>query len=213
MKYTIISNTCLGADMLRLLNNMPYSNPFIGSIFLDDMDYAKFCSNFNHYINQKPIFKEPKNKIWSKQTGNQYWYHPKHKNNYPVMHLDDIQIHWIHETDEKIVLEKYQRRLERFKNNYIPIFTWIETEMFTRHNNQEHKQMIDMFFQTENCIFIGSKRYIPNNLTNKKIYYKHFPFMTMENHKRINNNFFEINNQKEFVKLFLKQLKIFFKIG
>ena len=193
MKYTIISNSCIGCSVMNMLKLGPYNNPFIGSMFLTDMDYMKFCKNFNYYIKCKPIFKPPRNNsLWSQQTNRVYH---SLKSTYPVMHLDDIEIHWIHENNEKETLIKYNRRLKRFyEQKCIPIFVWVESEMFNIHNDKNFKEIVDNFFSTPNCLFLGSNRYILQS-TNNKIFINYYGDKLKNNLKRCVDNVLSINNQ------------------
>ena len=177
------------------------------------MQYLNFCKRFDHYINLKPVFKNSnKNSLWSRQTKNLFFKHGKrNKLDYPVMFLNDIEIHWIHEKDTKECLDKYNRRLERYKTKKLkPIFCWIETEFFNIHNNKRHKEIIDNFVTINNSIFIGSRYYIPPiKSCNNRIYYN---ILTRYSKQRTINNVLKVNNQKESSSMFIKILKSRFNI-
>ena len=57
---------------------------------------------------------------------------------YPVMYLDDIEIHWIHENDKNTLLEKYYRRIERYKTeNPNPLFLLCASDLCNDHTDEE----------------------------------------------------------------------------
>ena len=58
---SFVSNNCTGYLMFNKFK-IKYNNPFIGSLFINDNDYIKFCNNINYYINFKPEFKAPSKK-------------------------------------------------------------------------------------------------------------------------------------------------------
>ena len=120
-----VSNTCAIIEIYRTLN-IEYNHPFIGSLFVIDEQYIKFCNNFDHYINCDPIIGQPNNNsLWTLENNGIWYKHRAVPIPYVVMYLDDIEIHWIHETDQQLLLEKYQRRLETF----FPI-QWIKDHEF-----------------------------------------------------------------------------------
>lgn len=61
-------------------------------------------------------------------------------NKYPIIHLDDIEIHCIHENTIDEALDKFKRRMERFnliikENNYKIFFVLSWTNIFTVHDD------------------------------------------------------------------------------
>ena len=54
---TFLSNTCIGQQMfVETKINKPYNNPLIGSLFINDYDFIKYCGNLEYYTNITPIF-------------------------------------------------------------------------------------------------------------------------------------------------------------
>src|SRR5438445_12431381 len=100
MDISIISNTCVGADIFKSFK-MTYNNPFIGYLFQIDTDFIKLCCNLSHYINQKPIINliPSNNSIFAQQNKGPHIRHQAVKIPYPIIYLDDIEIHAIHESD------------------------------------------------------------------------------------------------------------------
>ena len=72
--YLIInSNTCVGSEIYKLLN-LEYNSPFIGTLFLDDMDYIYMIKKFKYILNDELLYSTtPKiNSIFEKQTSYKY---------------------------------------------------------------------------------------------------------------------------------------------
>ena len=64
-------------------------------------------SNYDYYVNVTPTFIER----FSKK--HYFELHQPIPETYPVMILDDINIHWFHELNINTILDKWYRRLER----------------------------------------------------------------------------------------------------
>jgi len=161
-KHTIVSNSCSSMYVYNYFfeqNKHPafidYTNPFISTWIPDDEQYVKFCENYDYYISIEPRFGEPINTKWSiehngntRQTG--------HLPYYPVMFLDDIEIHWAHDRTnndkklqkDKLVLTKYNERLNT-SMLYEPIFLWCYHEMYNTHTDEERKKLIQRFNNIE----------------------------------------------------------------
>jgi uncharacterized protein (DUF1919 family) len=77
---------------------------------------------------------------FQEQTKSKYYYHPNIKTSYPIIHLEDIEIHCIHDENLEYCLKKFNRRRQRFlgivkNNNYIIANLWSYGELFTNHDN------------------------------------------------------------------------------
>lgn len=115
-KNTYISNNCSNLHYY-FKEEREYDHPFIGCLFVNDADYVRFCCNFRKYIKAVPRFDSPReDSVWAKQTGNAWYTFGDTKPGYPVMFLEDVEIHWIHETSPKELIEKYMRRMARLLN-------------------------------------------------------------------------------------------------
>lgn len=145
-KYSFITNNCLGSTIYQKLNR-EYDNPFMGSYFQDDNQYLKFCLNFNYYINLNPTFSNPKLSI---DTNNS----EIPPDSFPVMFLDDVEIHWIHEKDKEICLNKYNRRIERLKKK-IPFFIWGDSLLHIHHSDSERIKIISQFTSIKNSVYFN----------------------------------------------------------
>ncbi len=115
---SFFSNNCL-AYYIYMRLNMKYTNPLIGSLFLDENHFVKLISNIDYYFGLEPVFGVPKledSKYYLLNESVYYKYkHPNYtRTTYPIMILDDIHIHWIHEFDEKELIDKWKRRIERY---------------------------------------------------------------------------------------------------
>ena len=155
MKYSYITNNCLG-QVLYFWESREYDSPFIGSIFLNDYQYVKLCQNYEYYISLKPIFAEPlKDSVWDKQNNGIWYKHIEITPGYPVMFLDDIEIHWIHEHDITLLLEKYNRRIQRYKENgSIPIFMLSFSDLCNDHTEEEYTKLINDFTSIKTSLYL-----------------------------------------------------------
>lgn len=153
-KFTFVSNNCQGENIYKTLGK-EYETPFIGSYFEDDEQFVKFCLNYEYYTDLErvtPKFIEyGENKLPFDTTNSGY------TKNFPIMMLDDIEIHWIHETSDnggrEILLEKYKRRLERSKNK-IPFFIWGDFLIHRSHPDKVKFELIEKFKTLPNSFFI-----------------------------------------------------------
>jgi uncharacterized protein (DUF1919 family) len=186
-----------------LLTNKEYNNPFIGSLFINDSDYVKLCSNLNYYLNLIPIFKKSlKNSKWYKQ-GNDIYKIMGMYPIYPIMFLDDIEIHWIHEKNEEDTIQKYNRRIKRYINLNNPINLCILSfsELLNDHSKDDLDKLLNLFFDiNENVIFIGPNYLLTNNIKNKLSKNKHYIIKEEWNNILLNRNdsfVYHFNNQPQ----------------
>lgn len=148
MNYCFITNTCQNLNLYNYLN-IPYNTPFIGSYMQDDEAYVNFCVNYDYYILQVPVFKK------SKQDKDTDAY-----TDYPVMFLGDFEIHWIHETNETDLLEKYNRRLERSRHTS-PVFLWGDNLTLNNHTPRELEVLKKKFLNSPHHTIYLDKNDIP----------------------------------------------------
>lgn len=144
--YSFITNNCLGSSIYQRLKR-EYDNPFMGSYFQDDDQYLKFCLNFEYYINLEPTFSSPKLPIDTKNS-------ECPPDSFPVMFLEDIEIHWIHETDKDVCLDKYKRRIDRMKNKF-PFFIWGDSLLHRPHTEKHRENLIIDFMKIKNSIYFN----------------------------------------------------------
>jgi hypothetical protein len=173
MNNIIISNTCVGQALINKKNILPYNNPFIATLIPNDLEYIKLINNINYYIHQEPVLGNPnKESIFSKQNNNIYYVHDNIQIPYPVIYLDDIEIHCIHENDNNITLSKFKRRLDRFreliKYNHKIITTLSFSEFINNHD--DYNLVINEYFKNNkndnlniDKYFIGPNEYNNNN--------------------------------------------------
>ena len=174
MNNIIISNTCVGQFLIKKKNIFPYNNPFIGSLIPNDLEYIKLINNISYYISQEPYLGIPnKDSIFSKQNNNIYYIHDSIQIPYPIIYLDDIELHFIHENDSNIALDKFKRRLNRFKElikleDYKIIITLSFSEFINNH--EDYNIIINEYFKNnENNnlniekYFLGPSEYNNNN--------------------------------------------------
>ena len=146
----MISNTC---SCMNLYKDRQYDHPFIGSLFVNDRQYIEFCRKFEYYISQKPTFGEPTfGSDWAISNGGVWYKHPSIHPPYPVMYLDDIEIHWIHEKNIDTLLQKYYRRLKRLSHS--PTFILSCSELLNK-SDADSIDIIRKFIDLPNSIYIS----------------------------------------------------------
>ena len=204
---SFISNSCLGMFTHSSFENNEYNQPFIGTLIPEDLHFLKLCENILHYINCEPRcdILPSNNTIYSKQVKGIWYNNPVIKIPYPIVHLDDIEIHCIHENDINTTLSTFKRRLERFKsiinlNNYkiFNIMTWTHlfTNNFDRNFNNNYIPYISRFLnnnsKNENILFVflGPTNYIKNP------FYIDDDLFSLKINRRIDN----VNVQIDFIR-------------
>ncbi|WP_042215765.1 DUF1919 domain-containing protein [Paenibacillus borealis] len=139
--FSIISNNCWGGQVYKNLGK-PYNTPFVG-LFIYGPCYIKLLENLDYYLHTPLTFTDT----------SQY----KETPSYPVGLLHDIEIHFMHYTDENEAYEKWNRRLARF--NWNNIFIKLSDRDLT---SEEHVQRFDaltypkVFFSSKNTPGINS---------------------------------------------------------
>lgn len=171
MNKVIISNTCVGWVVINHMNILPYNNPFISVLIPNDEEFIKLSNNFLYYINSTPRLGEPKmNTSFYIQNKSPWYKHVSISIPYPVIHLDDIEIHCIHELDENECLDKFNKRLTRLRevineNDYTIYILLSFSELINDHDNLQ--ELIDGFlYSSDNNIkkyFMGPSKYKNNN--------------------------------------------------
>ena len=212
MNLTIISNTCVGQFIMKKKNIFPYNNPFIGSLIPNDLEYIKLINNLEYYINCIPILKDPsKISTFSNQNKSVFYKHKDIKLPYPVIFLGDIEIHFIHENNNKICLEKFIRRLNRLikninKPDHIIVITLSFSELINNHNNIS--DIINEFFKVNDHIFNDKKLNIEKYFLGPLEYYNNNKNYIIENKwnniilKRDNSHIYEFNDQPFTINIF-----------
>lgn len=208
-----ISNCCLGKTIHREICNCEYNNPFIATLIPEDYHFIKLCKNLIHYMNCEPICDyNPSNEtFYSKQTNCVWYNNPEVAKYYPIIHLNDIEIHCIHENSIDETLKKFKCRMERFKriintNKYkiFYIMTW--TNLFTIHKQNDYSPYILDFLsnnndEKQNYIFLGPKNYV------KHKYYIDDNFFSLDIKRRIDNVNIQIDSDRESLSIinYIKQ--------
>ena len=132
----IVSNSCVGSGVYKEIH-VEYFTPLVGSLFMDDYMYLKFLENYDYYCNL-PVKTEmiKKNVHFSK--------HNSISDNYVLMKLNQIEIHWIHEDSEDVVLEKWNRRLKKSLNKK-KVYVWSSPELKKCYSKEERQEIIKRF--------------------------------------------------------------------
>lgn len=152
---TYISNNCSNLTFY-FTEKREYDNPIVGALFVNDLEYVKFCKNLYRYLSTKPVFGKPRiDSKWAVQNKGGWYKHKEIKTPYPVMYLNDVEIHWIHESDEKILLEKFNRRLDRFlKEKPIPIFLLSCSDLCNDHTEEDYTVLVKDFLSIPTSVYL-----------------------------------------------------------
>ena len=117
MENTFFGNTCVSGWVYYYMKKK-YNNPFIWHLILDDEDFIKVCKNFNYYIKQKPTF------VTEDLKNGRYLNHHSISKTYPIMRLGDVNFHFIHHKDNKIVMDNFIKRVDRIRDSKIIPVAW-----------------------------------------------------------------------------------------
>lgn len=185
MKYIIISNCCSGYALHNIISDTEYNNPFVGNLILDDNQFLKLCSNIKNYmLSNVKLTDQIRSNEYTKQTKHERYNNIAVSKNYPVISLNDIDVHCVHNNNND-ALEKFKKRQKRFNDivkneEYIIINILSYTTMFIDHDNCV--EFINKFLKnndkTNNIfyLFLGpkldgitEKHYIIDNHMNKNI--------------------------------------------
>src|SRR3990167_1126450 len=176
MNIIVVSNSCVGWSIYEKLKSK-YNSPFIGTMIPSDDEYLKLCNNLIFYMSVEPIcnITAKNNTTFAIQSGSPRYQHQEVSLDYPIIHLNDIEVHCVHEKDCGIALDKFNRRRERMLNiiatgQYMIFNTWSYGDLFVDHVNIS--SLIFQFLNIETdhmkSIFLGSsslKIEHPNYLT------------------------------------------------
>ena len=167
MHLIINSNTCVGSEIYKRLNKK-YISPLIGTLIPNDDEYIEFVNKFQDILNS-PInvtLHPKKNTSFERQSQNKYYQHRSIAVPYPIIQIENIDIHCIHENNCDEALEKFKRRFERSKNiiqtsNYKILNVLVFTELINEYN--DYQEIINDFLTNEDIhtinIFLGPNKY------------------------------------------------------
>lgn len=141
--FTIISNNCWGGCCYEYFGIQKLS-PTIGAYFFAN-DYVKFCSNLKHYFSQQLKIVSLSDSIHYEAIKNQ--------NNTKAIigKLDDVEIIFLHYADEKTVLEKWSRRVERIN--------WDRVILKFSYQNECNDELVKEFLKIKDYpkfVLVGS---------------------------------------------------------
>jgi uncharacterized protein (DUF1919 family) len=212
-KNIILSNTCVGQSVIELFGIVPYNNPFIATLIPNDNDYLKLINNLSYYIKLEPTLGYPQEKsLFATQNNGLYYKHPSISVPYPIIYIDDIEIHCIHESNNIECLDKFKRRYDRMKeiiksNDYKIISLLSFGEILNEHDN--FNIFLDNYFLTKTDIqveryFLGPSRLnVYNN--NNYLVAKEWDNVTAE---RDESNIYKFNHQGFNTKMFKNNIKL-----
>lgn len=143
--FTYVTNNCL-SQILYSHSEIAYDQPLIGTLFLNDSMYVKLCSNFNHYIHTTPVFTN---------TPSKRYIHAEILPNYPVMLLEDIEIHWIHEHNTDDIVSKFNRRVKRYDAKITQnLYILCHSDIMEDHTESDYKTMVENFTSIQNSVYL-----------------------------------------------------------
>ncbi len=105
--FTLISNNCWGGAVYEAYD-LPKGSPTVGLYFVAE-EFIKFASNLKYYLEEcEMTFVKPE------EARHKAFYETEKKwGEYPIAHLDDVEIAMLHFHSEEEVVEKWKRRCER----------------------------------------------------------------------------------------------------
>ncbi len=151
-----VCNMCHSVGMYDE-ENREYNYPIMGALFLNDAEYVRFCERLDTYLDMVPEFRDPKpDSDYAQQIGTPWYRVPDHlPEHYPVMHLGDVEIHWIHETSVDEVRTKYMRRLERFRHERpTPVFMWDSASMMNTHTPDAYTELVRRYLALPTAYYL-----------------------------------------------------------
>ena len=109
--FTIISNNCWGGCCYEYFG-MPKLSPTVGAYFFAE-DYVKFCSNLKYYLSLDL-------EIISLESSRHCESIKKQNNSNAIIgKLDDVEIVFLHYPNERIILKKWNRRIQRINYEHV----------------------------------------------------------------------------------------------
>ncbi len=202
MHLIINSNTCVASEIYSRLK-IKYLSPLIGTLIPNDEEYIKFIEKFKSILDSCiNVTLYPKSDtIFERQSQHKYYQHRLIKVPYPIIQIESIDIHCIHEKDCAIALKKFKRRIERSKNiiqtnKYKILNVLVFTELITDTNDYE--QIIKDFLTNKDIntinIFLGPNKYKiqTDNIKNIYISNSYFDNISLE---RDSSFIIKANNQ------------------
>ena len=212
MDNIIISNSCVGQFIIKNKNIFPYNNPFIVSLIPNDDDYLKLINNFDKYIDLPAKLGEAKkDSLFAIQNKNIYYIHPAIKTSYPIIYLDDIEIHFIHEKNKEDCLNTFTRRMQRMREiitneKYKIIFTWSYSEFFNDH--EDVQKYINEYFSNKLNNLIIDKYFIgPPEYNNGNTNYINIDGWKNIELTRNSSHVYNFNDQPFSICIFLNNIK------
>lgn len=142
-RVSIISDNCWGGVAYSTLG-LECLSPF-KNLFIKEREYLRLLRNIRYYLSCPLELSRFAIDINS-------------KNQYPVMHLEDVEVHCCHETDPEKAKEKWDRRLKKINwdNLFIAMYTEDKTmiEEFLLINYEKKVCFIPFENQSENLILL-----------------------------------------------------------
>lgn len=141
-EVTFISNNCTGGHIENDIYGA-YTSPFVNMILYPE-SYVKLANNFDYYVTRQPVVRQ-----FSKLTG--------FDTSYPVVYLDDVEVHYIHYSINDPVIQIFNERLKRLRPQkcFIPV----ERDGFTMWHFEQINDLTRCNYFIQNWKFFKGTRF------------------------------------------------------
>jgi len=159
---TLISADCTASTVYKSIRKK-YTNP-ITNVFIKIDEYIKLIENYDtlNFDNFKPIINPDDISDYDKQVFK-----------YNILIDDKVFISFPYECDEKLMIEKYLRRLERYKSKeYEIVFVFTQREYVTE---EDLMKFINVKTNHKKILFTKIKELEKYNTDNLSIIYDDAP--------------------------------------
>jgi uncharacterized protein (DUF1919 family) len=129
--FSIIASNCTGTLPYRFLK-IPYLTP-TANLFFYAPCYIKFASRLDYYLNQELKFVGSSKYVAGRIVHQQF-------GQYPIAHLDDIEIHFMHYESEYDAQDKWVRRSQRINKQKL-IFAFTDRDLCTMAIKQQFDKL------------------------------------------------------------------------
>ncbi len=110
-RTSIIARNCWG-DIISRNHGLQFHSSFI-NMLIDETQYLRLLKKLKYYCGCDSVFYK-----WD--------YNERTSLTYPIMTLDDVELHFIHDTEIEVVKANWNRRVKRI--NYKNIFVMMDTQ-------------------------------------------------------------------------------------
>ena len=112
-RISIVSNNCWGGVAYHTLG-WECLSPF-KNLFLEDNDYLELLSDLDYYLSREPVFVRYSTEVHSRKI-------------YPILAIDNVQIHCNHDTDKSVAIFNWNRRCKKINKQNLFVEMYTENE-------------------------------------------------------------------------------------